>query len=115
MMLTGAMRFGYVLVPAVSLSPRAYGRQPSHLVGNGLALRMLERGDVDVVISHAPAAEAAALASHPAWRYRKVMLNDLVLGDSAHRVPGVHGLPEARRIVRRPHAATLMERVVRVE
>jgi ABC-type tungstate transport system permease subunit len=30
----------------------------SHLVGSGLALRMLERGDADIVVSHSPEAEA---------------------------------------------------------
>lgn len=60
----------------------------SHLVGSGLALRMLERGDADIVISHAPAAEASALGAHPNWRYRKIMVNDFVIvgprDDPAH-------------------------------
>jgi tungstate transport system substrate-binding protein len=51
----------------------------THLAGSGLSLRMLENGDVDLVISHAPLAERDALASHPAWHYRKVMFNDFVL------------------------------------
>ncbi len=60
----------------------------SHLVGSGLALRMLEKGDADIVISHAPAAEASALRAHPNWRYRKIMVNDFVIvgprDDPAH-------------------------------
>lgn len=75
-----------VLVPLLQhqrgLSMRA------HLVGSGLALKMLERGDADVVISHAPSAEKSALAAHPSWRYRKLMFNDFVIvgppDDPAH-------------------------------
>jgi tungstate transport system substrate-binding protein len=51
----------------------------SHLVGSGLALRMLESGDADVVISHAPLTEAEFLARQPDWVYRKFMFNDFVL------------------------------------
>ena len=40
---------------------------------------MLASRDVDVAITHAPAAEEAFLAAHPAWRYTKVMFNDFVL------------------------------------
>lgn len=49
------------------------------LVGSGRALRMLEREEADVVISHAPDAEAAMMEKHAAaWRYRKIMYNDFV-------------------------------------
>jgi tungstate transport system substrate-binding protein len=51
----------------------------SHLVGSGLALGMLARGDADAAISHAPAAETAALRDHPAWHYRKIMFNHFVI------------------------------------
>jgi tungstate transport system substrate-binding protein len=51
----------------------------SHLVGSGRALAMLASRDADVAITHAPAAEAAFLSTHPAWRYTKVMFNDFVL------------------------------------
>jgi tungstate transport system substrate-binding protein len=50
-----------------------------HLVGSGRALVMLGNGTADVVISHAPDAEAAALAAHPGWTYRKFMYNDFVI------------------------------------
>jgi tungstate transport system substrate-binding protein len=50
-----------------------------HLVGSGLALKMLEKGDTDAVISHAPTAETSALRSHPTWRYRKIMFNEFVV------------------------------------
>lgn len=51
----------------------------AHLVGSGLALRMLAQGDADVAITHAPATEAAYLRDHPDWRARPIMFNDFVL------------------------------------
>ena len=72
----------------------------SQLVGSGLALRMLDEKHVDVVISHAPAAEAKALATHPGWRYRKIMWNTFVIvgppSDPA-RVSGSSDLADAMR------------------
>jgi tungstate transport system substrate-binding protein len=65
------------LLPAFQRQHGYGGR--AHLAGSGLSLKMLEDGDVDLVISHAPAAERQALASHPTWHYRKVMFNDFVL------------------------------------
>jgi tungstate transport system substrate-binding protein len=60
----------------------------AHLVGSGRALVMLGDGSADVVISHAPDAEAQALAQHPRWVYSKLMFNDFVIvgpdGDPAH-------------------------------
>ena len=50
-----------------------------HLVGSGLALKMLEKADADAVISHAPSAEMSALRAHDTWRYRKIMFNDFVI------------------------------------
>ena len=44
-----------------------------HLAGSGRALVMLGDGDADVAISHAPEAEAKALAGHPRWWYRKII------------------------------------------
>ena len=59
---------------------REHGLQiRSHLVGSGLALRMLEKGYADVAISHAPTAEALMLRTHPQWRYRKIMFNEFVI------------------------------------
>lgn len=70
------------------------------LVGSGRALKMLGDGVCDVVISHAPDAESAALAAHPAWLYTKVMYNDFVLAgppaDPAH-VRGSHAIDDAMR------------------
>ncbi|OFW09570.1 MAG: hypothetical protein A3H96_19070 [Acidobacteria bacterium RIFCSPLOWO2_02_FULL_67_36] len=78
----------------------------AHLVGSGLAVRMLSRGDVDVVVSHAPSLETAALRDRPGWRYRKIMYNDFVLtgppDDPAH-VGASPTVEEAmRRIARSP-------------
>ena len=50
-----------------------------HLAGSGRALQMLASGDADVVISHAPEAEAGALKAHADWWYRKIMFNDFLL------------------------------------
>ena len=49
------------------------------LVGSGRALDMLAAQTADVVISHAPARETAALASHPDWLYRKILYNDFLI------------------------------------
>ena len=55
-----------------------------HLVGSGLALKVLAEGQGDVAISHAPEAETDALRQHPRWWYRKIMFNDFVIvGPSA--------------------------------
>ena len=72
----------------------------AHLVGSGRALAMLASRDVDVAITHAPAAEEAFLAAHPTWRYRKVMFNEFVLvgpsTDPAH-VKGASSVAVAMR------------------
>lgn len=56
--------------------------------GSGIALDMLARGDVDIVISHAPAREAQLLRDASGWDYRKIMFNDFVIvgppDDPAH-------------------------------
>ena len=51
----------------------------THLVGSGLALRMLAQGDADIAITHAPGTEAAYLRDHPDWRHHHIMANDFVL------------------------------------
>jgi tungstate transport system substrate-binding protein len=54
-----------------------------HLAGSGRALAMMAARDADVVISHAPEAETAALRQHKDWWYRKIMFNDfLIVGPS---------------------------------
>jgi tungstate transport system substrate-binding protein len=72
-----------------------------HLVGSGLALRMLEKGDADIVISHSPIAEAAALRSHPDWRYTKIMYNDFVLVGPPNDPAQVKGAVTAAAAMRR--------------
>jgi tungstate transport system substrate-binding protein len=68
---------------------------------------MLARGDADVAISHAPAAEAAALAAHGDWLYRKVMFNDFVIVgpyDDPAKVRGVRDAVDAFRQIARAGA-----------
>lgn len=75
----------------------------AHLVGSGLALRMLAQGDADTAITHAPETEAAFLRDHPEWRVRKIMFNDFVLvgppGDPAGA--GGQAIEEAMRRIAR--------------
>lgn len=72
----------------------------AHLVGSGLAIRMLDTGDADMIITHAPEAEASALRNDPTWRYRKIMFDEFVLvgpqDDPAH-VKGVASAVDAMR------------------
>ena len=50
-----------------------------HAAGSGRALKMLEDGAVDAVISHAPETEQRLLPQHPDWSYRKIAHNWFVL------------------------------------
>ena len=50
-----------------------------HAAGSGRALEMLKDGVVDLVVSHAPDAEARYLADHPDWVYQKLAYNRFVL------------------------------------
>jgi len=72
------------------------------LVGSGLALKMLADGQADVVITHSPAGEEAALRDHPRWDYRKIMFNDFVLvgppDDPAHVTDASNLIDAMRRI-----------------
>jgi tungstate transport system substrate-binding protein len=84
----------------------AYQRQhgvavQAHLVGSGRALAMLAAGNADVVISHAPEAEAAALRAHSGWSYQKIMFNDFVIVGPAADVAGVRGAANAPEAMRR--------------
>ena len=51
----------------------------AHAAGSGRALEMLADGIVNVVISHAPDAEARYLAEHPGWSYQKIAYNHFVI------------------------------------
>ena len=84
----------------------AYGSETgitirTQLVGSGFALRMLEEGHADAVISHSPAAETKALAAHPGWHYRKIMWNAFVIVGPAADPAGVSGAPNATEAMRR--------------
>jgi tungstate transport system substrate-binding protein len=76
------------------------------LVGSGRALDMLAAGTADVVISHAPARETTALASHPDWRYRKILYNDFLIVGPAEDPAGVRAASDVvdamTRIARSP-------------
>ena len=76
----------------------------THLVGSGLALKMLADGDADVVISHAPYMESAALEAHASWQYQKIMFTDFVLvgppTDAAHVRAATDARDAMRRIAR---------------
>lgn len=48
-------------------------------VGTGQALELARRGDADIVVSHAPAAEAQFLADGHAVRRREIIKNDFIL------------------------------------
>jgi tungstate transport system substrate-binding protein len=50
-----------------------------HATGSGRALEMLARGDVPLVISHAPETEARYLEQHRDWRYHKIAFNRFVI------------------------------------
>jgi len=71
-------------------------------VGSGRALRMLELGQADVAISHAPRLEARALARHDDWTYRKVLYNDFLIagpaGDPVSAAAAADALDAMRRI-----------------
>src|SRR5436189_6327215 len=75
-------------------------------VGSGQALAMGRRGDADVVLSHAPAAERVLVDSGYFVRRRLVMHNDfLVVGPPADPA-GLRGMSDAvaafRRLAERP-------------
>ena len=76
------------------------------LVGSGRALEMLAARTADVVISHAPARETAALASHPDWHYRKILYNDFLIVGPAEDPAGVRAATDVvdamTRIARSP-------------
>lgn len=48
-------------------------------VGSGRALRLLELGEADVAITHAPQHESRALARHSTWSYCKIFFNDFLI------------------------------------
>ncbi|MBA3639836.1 MAG: substrate-binding domain-containing protein [Acidobacteria bacterium] len=80
------------------------------LVGSGRALDMLAGSSADVVISHAPARETAALAAHPDWSYRKILYNDFIIAGPAEdpaRVRDAKGAVDAMMRIARSSAIFL--------
>ena len=71
------------------------------LVGSGRAIEMLSDGHADVIISHAPEREAAALRTHPDWTYRKILYNDFLIVGPAADPAGVKGSESALAAMRR--------------
>ena len=71
------------------------------LVGSGRALQMLAAGTADVVISHAPFAEAESLRAHPEWWYRKILFNDFLIVGPRDDPAGVRGSVDAAEAMRR--------------
>ena len=61
----------------------------AHAAGSGRALEMLNDEVVDLVISHAPQAEARMLASHPDWQYQKIAVNHFLVVGPAGDPAGV--------------------------
>jgi tungstate transport system substrate-binding protein len=83
----------------------AYERETSEnvrvlLAGSGRALKMMEDHEADIVISHAPEAEAAALSRHPDRLYCKLMFNEFLIAGPAADPAGAaraSSAPEAMR------------------
>jgi tungstate transport system substrate-binding protein len=75
-----------------------------HATGSGRALVMLADSDADLVISHAPDAEARHLAAHPDWTYAKLAFNRFVLVGPAEDPAQIRSASDAvdafRRIAR---------------
>jgi tungstate transport system substrate-binding protein len=81
--------------------PQYPARVQPMLVGSGRAIEMLSAGQADVVISHAPEREAAALRAHPSWTYRKILYNDFLIVGPADDPAGVRGSESALAAMRR--------------
>jgi tungstate transport system substrate-binding protein len=69
--------------------------------GSGRSLAMLEGGQADVVISHAPEHEAAALQKHPTWIRRAILYNRFVIVGPADDPAGVAGSKDAAKAMKR--------------
>lgn len=72
-------------------------------VGSGQALTLGRRGDVDVVLVHAPAAESAFVAAGHGVRRVTIMRNDFVLAGPPSDPAGIRGLntiPALQRLAR---------------
>lgn len=76
-------------------------------VGTGQALEMGTRGEADVLLVHAPAAEEELVKSGDAINRQKVMYNDFILVGPSEDPAGVNGLsvPEALKKITDAKAA----------
>jgi tungstate transport system substrate-binding protein len=72
-----------------------------HAAGSGRALEMLADGVVDLVMTHAPDAEARYLAEHPDWAYRKFAYNRFVIVGPPEDPAGVRHAADAVDAFRR--------------
>jgi tungstate transport system substrate-binding protein len=70
-------------------------------VGSGQALRMGERGDADVVLAHAPAAEEAFMAAGHGTRRRVVASNYFTIAGPSADPAGIRGAASAAEALRR--------------
>jgi len=69
-------------------------------VGSGAAIKMAAKGDADVVLSHAPAAEDAAVAAGDLLPGRPVMHNDFVLVGPPADPAGVGAAKDLRAVLK---------------
>ncbi|NOX52855.1 MAG: solute-binding protein [Planctomycetes bacterium] len=70
-------------------------------VGSGQALEMGRRGDADVLLTHAPAAEERFVSEGYGIERRSVMANDFVVVGPASDPAGIRGQPSAAEAFRR--------------
>lgn len=66
-----------------------------HATGSGQALQMLARRDTVLAISHAPEAEAQALAGRDDWVYEKLAFNEFVVVGPPGDPAGLRGATSA--------------------
>lgn len=71
------------------------------VVGTGEALQLGRRGDVDVLLTHDPAAESTFVAEGYGTGRREVMYNDFVLVGPASDPAGIRGMKDAAAALRR--------------
>jgi tungstate transport system substrate-binding protein len=76
-----------------------------HAAGSGRSLEMLKDAIVDLVITHAPEAEARSLAEHPTWQYRKIAYNRFVVVGPPQDLADVRGATDVVDAFRRIAAA----------
>lgn len=73
--------------------------------GTGQVLELGRRGDVDVILSHDPAAESAFVAAGSGAERRPLMYNDFLIAGPPADPAGIHGLADAAAALRRIAAA----------